>query len=269
MNYDKIKELLTDKRITMKAFSESIGMSRRGLYAAIDNKTLTIETLEKIAEALEVPVKVFFETGSENEIDFLKKELETVKELNKAQAAYLVSMDYEQGKQNSLLNLRRAVLRLIYSRIKLSYQNYFDSFFVYPQEEIKEYFNNKFLRDFIHDTLDCYDEIMKAINESEKFDLEKSATKSKLEYSETEQKSVDIDVRNISEVGLIKKELFHQDPELESSIKAIENMKKLRNLYKAETEKDSKEFFHQEPEQEIISKKRDSLSRRENKTKSK
>ena len=43
--------------------AEKIGMSKAGIYLAIDKKRLSIDTLEKIAEALEVPVTVFFETG--------------------------------------------------------------------------------------------------------------------------------------------------------------------------------------------------------------
>jgi transcriptional regulator with XRE-family HTH domain len=60
LDYNRIKELLTEKHITMSALSSKSGMSRRGLYAAIDNETLTIQALEKIAEFFEVPITEFF-----------------------------------------------------------------------------------------------------------------------------------------------------------------------------------------------------------------
>lgn len=75
MDYSKIKLLLTEKKISFTELASKIGMSRHGLYAAINNKTLSIVTLEKISDELGVPVTIFFDLSqlgwapvSENEI---------------------------------------------------------------------------------------------------------------------------------------------------------------------------------------------------------
>lgn len=62
MEYSKIRELCTSRGISIPQLAEKIGVSK-GLYTAIKNETLTVSTLEKIAEALEVPVCTFFESG--------------------------------------------------------------------------------------------------------------------------------------------------------------------------------------------------------------
>ena len=80
LNFSKIKDLLTDKRITMTTLSEKIGMSRGGLHTAIANKTLTIEALEKIAEVFEVPISIFFDDSplviNQNRIRDLENEID-------------------------------------------------------------------------------------------------------------------------------------------------------------------------------------------------
>ena len=60
MKYSILKDLLTQKRINIPTLAKEIGMSKPGLYLAIEKERLTVETLEKIAGVLEVPVNVFF-----------------------------------------------------------------------------------------------------------------------------------------------------------------------------------------------------------------
>lgn len=66
MDYNKINKILTDKRLSIPQLADKIGMTKRGLYSSIENKTLTISTLEKIAEVLDVPATVFFDEQSAN-----------------------------------------------------------------------------------------------------------------------------------------------------------------------------------------------------------
>ena len=61
MNYDHILSLCEQKRISLPQLADKIGASRAGIYRMIEDKTMKVETLEKIAEALEVPVGVFFD----------------------------------------------------------------------------------------------------------------------------------------------------------------------------------------------------------------
>ena len=53
MNYSTLKELLTQKRINIPALAKEIGMSKPGLYLAIDKERLTVDNLEKIAKVLD------------------------------------------------------------------------------------------------------------------------------------------------------------------------------------------------------------------------
>lgn len=60
MDYNILKQLLTTKKINIPTLAKEIGMSKPGLYIAIEKERLTIEILEKIAQALDVPVTIFF-----------------------------------------------------------------------------------------------------------------------------------------------------------------------------------------------------------------
>lgn len=84
MDYSRIKMLLTEKGVSFSELTDKIGMSRRGLYAAIDNKTLSITSLEKISEVLNVPVTYFFDNNQDGWITFsdankLKDEISSLK----------------------------------------------------------------------------------------------------------------------------------------------------------------------------------------------
>ena len=99
MDYNKINTLLTDKRLSVPMLADKIGMTKRGLYASLENKTLTISTLEKIAEVLEVPVTVFFESSSNEESEFLRKKTEELK------ASYNSLLDVNAKLENEYNNL--------------------------------------------------------------------------------------------------------------------------------------------------------------------
>ena len=128
MDFSKIKDLLTDKRLTMKTLSDKIGMSRGGLHTAIANKTLTIEALEKIAEALEVPVTYFFESGSSDEIEFLRSELEKAKENLSIQGGNYGDLQYQY---DNLLNISKLNEKVAESATKeaLAYHNLISMFY--------------------------------------------------------------------------------------------------------------------------------------------
>lgn len=94
---DKIKEICSEKRMTIPQLAEKIGMSK-GFYTTLKNNTLRVDTLLKIAEVLEVPVNTFFDIEQlpsdkeintleieilESQLDTLKERLELNKELTK------------------------------------------------------------------------------------------------------------------------------------------------------------------------------------------
>jgi len=83
----KIKELVEKKRIPLIELSEKIGKTRNTLYNYMNNTTvIDVETLQKIADVLEVPVTYFFDgtdtaKSSERENE-LERELEHYKLVN-------------------------------------------------------------------------------------------------------------------------------------------------------------------------------------------
>lgn len=63
-NLLKIKELLKEKKITIKSFSADIGMTEQGLQKLIRDNSTKIETLELIAMKLNVSIMVFFDENA-------------------------------------------------------------------------------------------------------------------------------------------------------------------------------------------------------------
>ncbi len=63
----RIKELCKEKSITISTLAESMGIKQESLSRAI-NGNPTIETLQKIADALNVPITELFEQPATDEI---------------------------------------------------------------------------------------------------------------------------------------------------------------------------------------------------------
>lgn len=72
MDYKKIRELCTERGISIPQLAEKIGVSK-SFYTSLKNETLSVSTLEKIADVLEVPIGYFF--SEEVDIVFLPKAL--------------------------------------------------------------------------------------------------------------------------------------------------------------------------------------------------
>lgn len=85
---EKIRTLTKEKGIKMEAIYSYIGMSNAGFYKMLRNNTMKVETLEKIAELLDIPIASFFgiaDTKSkeqEREILNLQTQVEQLNELN-------------------------------------------------------------------------------------------------------------------------------------------------------------------------------------------
>lgn len=65
-NLLKITELLNKKNIPIGEFAKSIGISYQGLNKIIRENSTKIETLELIAQKLDVSISVFFEEKEES-----------------------------------------------------------------------------------------------------------------------------------------------------------------------------------------------------------
>lgn len=59
MIYRRIQEIARERGLTILEVAEKIGMSN-GLYRTLRNKSLKVETLEKIAKVLNVDIEDFF-----------------------------------------------------------------------------------------------------------------------------------------------------------------------------------------------------------------
>lgn len=65
MVIDKIKEICEKRNLTITELGRMIGLKKSSIYSVINNGNPTVETLEKIAKALNVKVKDFFEEDKE------------------------------------------------------------------------------------------------------------------------------------------------------------------------------------------------------------
>jgi len=109
MNFKRIKEICEKKRISIPELARRIDISKAGLYGAIKNETLRIDTLERIAETLDVPITVFFsdeqsgDTEVPEHIKQLKATINDLVELYDLHRRFctLVSLNYK--------NLRKSV----------------------------------------------------------------------------------------------------------------------------------------------------------------
>ena len=53
--------MIRQKGFTLKFFLEQIGMTRQGFKPAIENNSVSVNVLLKMAQALDVPVSCFFD----------------------------------------------------------------------------------------------------------------------------------------------------------------------------------------------------------------
>jgi transcriptional regulator with XRE-family HTH domain len=159
MIYSKIKTLITDRNITVPQLADKIGMTKGGLYAAIEKNTLSVKTLEKIAEVFDVPITSFFEDENDEWtkpalIAEVKKNEKTISELHDNCVQLL-----------DMLRAKRSSLRLILMNIRST------------QDLIKQNITNtedEFIIDLINKIANSLKGIDLAINDSEHFDNEDS-----------------------------------------------------------------------------------------------
>jgi len=66
-NLQLIKPLLDKNNLSVDQFAEKIGLKRGAVYNLIAENSTKIETLEKIAKVLDVPISYFFNETEQNE----------------------------------------------------------------------------------------------------------------------------------------------------------------------------------------------------------
>jgi DNA-binding Xre family transcriptional regulator len=70
MDYNRLKEVIETNSLGISGLFKKLNINRGSFYYSIDKKTLKVETLEKICEALGINVLQFFPN---NEIEYTNK----------------------------------------------------------------------------------------------------------------------------------------------------------------------------------------------------
>ncbi len=98
MKYHKIKDLSSEKNISLKHLAVKIGLSEQGLHSSIRNETLKIDTLEKIASALGVSVCDFFDIEIPNQTELQKQLAEKEKYIKVLEEHIELLKDIRKGR---------------------------------------------------------------------------------------------------------------------------------------------------------------------------
>ena len=70
MIFNEIKKKINLKNLSVEDVALKIGMSKQGLYAALNNESLRVSDLVKVAGVLEIDVREFFgEKGEKNNVN--------------------------------------------------------------------------------------------------------------------------------------------------------------------------------------------------------
>jgi transcriptional regulator with XRE-family HTH domain len=119
MNYGIIKKIAKDKKLSIKMLAKLCGMTEAGLYQAMNNKTLKIETLEKIAEILGVSITIFFESEMDREDAEQINELELPEPIEPEPTIGIMNLDVPEKEKISMLRERVSFLSI---KLKLTEQ---------------------------------------------------------------------------------------------------------------------------------------------------
>ena len=68
MDYSIIKDLLDERNMSFKEFSDTLGVDRNNLYNSLTKGNPTLQRLEAVANVLNVPVWRLFTTDNKPEI---------------------------------------------------------------------------------------------------------------------------------------------------------------------------------------------------------
>ena len=115
---NKIEQLRKEKNVKQTDIAQAIGFTVSGYQKAIQANDFKVSTLEKIAEALEVPVTYFFEDSGDKH--FLSEIfLETKSEDAPLQKHFLCEIFYETK------NAKEEINALVYKFLYVEYQKFF------------------------------------------------------------------------------------------------------------------------------------------------
>jgi transcriptional regulator with XRE-family HTH domain len=100
---DRIREILKNKNISQTKLAESLGVSRQVINQYLNAGSMTTATLEKIAEAIDVPVICFYNGSNTTELQVnytcLKSDYEQLKEEKHQLELYIIELQNQLIKQ--------------------------------------------------------------------------------------------------------------------------------------------------------------------------
>jgi transcriptional regulator with XRE-family HTH domain len=107
MNFNKIKTICEEKGLTIPLLADKIGLSEAGLYQSFRNQSMKVDVLEKIAQAVDVPIWIFFDLNPESPIEPLKKELDEYRGKVAIQETTISYLMKEVKELNEMLRLSK------------------------------------------------------------------------------------------------------------------------------------------------------------------
>lgn len=117
----RLKNLLSENEISIKEFAKRVGLSEIGLHNAIKSNSTKLETLERIAVALSVPVSFFIKTEDELIIERQAKEKENLlKALNDEYLSQIQTLSRdERESEEKIMDFMKIVSNAIMNGVPL------------------------------------------------------------------------------------------------------------------------------------------------------
>ncbi len=76
----KIKELMSQAKIDAPELAKRIGKTKQAVYAMLDKEDINTAVLRDISKVFNVPITFFFGDSSQENVDLLKKEIQSLKD---------------------------------------------------------------------------------------------------------------------------------------------------------------------------------------------
>ena len=76
----KIKELMGQEKIDAPELAKRIGKTKQAVYAMLEKEDINTAVLRDISKVFNVPITFFFGDSSQENVDLLKKEIQSLKD---------------------------------------------------------------------------------------------------------------------------------------------------------------------------------------------
>ena len=76
----KIKELMGQEKIDAPELAKRMGKTKQAVYAMLDKEDINTAVLRDISKVFNVPITFFFGDSSQENVDLLKKEIQSLKD---------------------------------------------------------------------------------------------------------------------------------------------------------------------------------------------